>query len=733
MPNIPYAGATGQSITDLAGVQPNVGQWGPPVGDGIADDTAAIQAAVAALVARGGGTLLFPPQCMCRVTETITDGGVSILFCGSGAGSGLAGNGITILHLTQHGSQCVDMEIRASGTSADTVGLYLSGVEAGRLIGNLAVQNVKLVGDAAHGVGIKCLAVIESKLYGIDIQQWATGIEILNDGPYAPPATFGQCSALEIAGGVIAFNSNGVVIDNDDAILSIHSIAIRKHSANGIWVKSTSSALTLNVSGCQLEQVDGAGTANIRMDAGWLLSRGNGYYGPNDGDIVIGSANGNSHSSYQDLLNNGITHSGSGVVTIKDHQLDTAPTITGGGIVVISRNATTTINTTALPAAHLRAPSRAYTNEYGHLCMSDSADATKRLYMGVDSSAGTAGMAHIQALRSGVGALPLRLQPYGGKVLVKKLTDGGLALVEIDGSVYLADYIALGNAGSSAITVKPSALLNPTSNALVVQASSGATMALLTDAGAFTIGGKLKVSSTAAFDGADIGAVVGAPSDAPNDGSVRMSNNGNLYIYTASAGWVALVKAVGEMLSLVLKGSNPYLQIEKVGVLKFEINSEGVITVLPHVAGPILSKAANAALEVQDAAGTTKFKVNSSGQLQEEIVALDGIIDATLSTSSPVVTGAGQRLISAKINLASTSHVDGTLPIANGGTGATTAGGALTALGAAASGHDHAGVYASKNVSTGVTITLAKLTPGGTNGSITFNDDGQRVSSVDPT
>jgi len=65
----------------------------------------------------------------------------------------------------------------------------------------------------------------------------------------------------------------------------------------------------------------------------------------------------------------------------------------------------------------------------------------------------------------------------------------------------------------------------------------------------------------------------------------------------------------------------------------------------------------------------------------------------------------------------------GTLPIARGGTGAVTAANARTNLGAAqaqAPGGPH-------------TITLAALTGGGTQGSITFNAQGVITAFVDPT
>jgi hypothetical protein len=108
--------------------------------------------------------------------------------------------------------------------------------------------------------------------------------------------------------------------------------------------------------------------------------------------------------------------------------------------------------------------------------------------------------------------------------------------------------------------------------------------------------------------------------------------------------------------------------------------------------------------------------------------------------------GVGVAPLWGKIGLA--THVSGTLPVANGGTGSTTAGGALTNLGAAASGANSditslsglttalsilqggtgattaSGARTNLGLGSGlsVTITTAKLTVAGTNGSMTFTN-----------
>lgn len=65
------------------------------------------------------------------------------------------------------------------------------------------------------------------------------------------------------------------------------------------------------------------------------------------------------------------------------------------------------------------------------------------------------------------------------------------------------------------------------------------------------------------------------------------------------------------------------------------------------------------------------------------------ILPAADGAAVRTVLGLGALALLAQVNLA--THVTGTLPIANGGTGATTEPGARSALGAAAAGHGHGG------------------------------------------
>jgi len=112
--------------------------------------------------------------------------------------------------------------------------------------------------------------------------------------------------------------------------------------------------------------------------------------------------------------------------------------------------------------------------------------------------------------------------------------------------------------------------------------------------------------------------------------------------------------------------------------------------------------------QVLNAAGTPKFGVDTSNG-RAGVGTLAGAPAYTLDVGGDLhVTGA--------------VVLDTVLPIAQGGTAAATAATARSNLGAAAS----AGI-------TGAVRTLAKLTPGGTNGSITYNSEGIITASVEPT
>jgi hypothetical protein len=157
------------------------------------------------------------------------------------------------------------------------------------------------------------------------------------------------------------------------------------------------------------------------------------------------------------------------------------------------------------------------------------------------------------------------------------------------------------------------------------------------------------------------------------------------------------------------------------------INSIVLSGISGFVQGAVLFMGTNGVIQ-QD---PTNFSWDSS----VHVLSISGILLSSLTASSPVLSDGSKNLISGKIDLSSSSYIVNTLGVANGGTGATslTAYGVLIGNGTGAIAIASPGTSGLPLVSNGIltnpsfqalsslsaTIVLAKLTGGGSNGSIT--------------
>ncbi len=198
--------------------------------------------------------------------------------------------------------------------------------------------------------------------------------------------------------------------------------------------------------------------------------------------------------------------------------------------------------------------------------------------------------------------------------------------------------------------------------------------------------------------------------------------------YTTAGGIPALTTAIvsgaGATGGLVIQtgAGNLWLQIGGTSNL-FAFTPGGVL----QIAG----LTTNAFIYPGASGGLTSTAAASNGQLLIGSTAAPPVLAAlTGSTDQVIVTnGAGSIVLSLpqSINTSSTPTFAGlslstALGIASGGTAAATAGSARTNLGAAAAGAPGAH-----------TTTLAKITGGGANGSLTWNADGCVTAFADPT
>jgi hypothetical protein len=231
-------------------------------------------------------------------------------------------------------------------------------------------------------------------------------------------------------------------------------------------------------------------------------------------------------------------------------------------------------------------------------------------------------------------------------------------------------------------------------------------------------------------------------------GSIYLDTAGTLWYKATGTGSTGWLEGFGGNLtgkSLTLDDAATFLRLKKSTVLKFEIDADGNISKMAALTQPFLVKSATGAIEIQDAGGTTKFKVDINGDIT---TARDATLSG-LTASRPVRSDASKKLVSGKIDLSSLNDVTAGSMSANqvaawngsyliglnvGAGSSDVAAGNHTHSGVYAdAGHNHDGSYASKNVVTAGSATLGKLTPGGSNGSMGWNSDGQITSYTAPS
>jgi hypothetical protein len=179
------------------------------------------------------------------------------------------------------------------------------------------------------------------------------------------------------------------------------------------------------------------------------------------------------------------------------------------------------------------------------------------------------------------------------------------------------------------------------------------------------------------------------------------------------------VKAAASLLSLLSAGAQFKLGSSDVSYVKFQANGVDFL-ILDPINGLVMIGGTSASFPgIKHVGSTVNFRIaDDSGDAP--IIAAGALLSA-LSASMPVKTDGSKVLSSGAIDLAG-AEVTGTLPLTQGGTSGTSAATARAALGAAQA----TGVGA-------FTITLAKLTVLGSNGSLTWTADGTITGYAAPT
>lgn len=201
--------------------------------------------------------------------------------------------------------------------------------------------------------------------------------------------------------------------------------------------------------------------------------------------------------------------------------------------------------------------------------------------------------------------------------------------------------------------------------------------------------------------------------------------------YRVGTKWMCMSGTAGTGDAIFQLGSgNSFGVKNQSGAYLLQVTEAGAVT----VTGSDVSISAGAgSIALKDGSGNTRLGVSSAGV----VTAYGSLAIDSATASRPAKLDANKALTSGKIDLSALSDVtagsmtNGQVASWNGsyliglniGTGASDV---------AAGNHGHAGVYASASVTTGGCATLAKLTAGGANGSLCWNDDGQITSYTAP-
>lgn len=297
------------------------------VGDGVADDTAAIQAAIAALPSTGG--IVNFPAGTYKVTSTITEGAATKQIVFKGAGQGrpvngastiIKGSGITIMKLDADFSSIQDLTIYGNPSNASTIGLIIGDTVDG--VAFCGLQNVTIEGTTASGKGIQCEWGLENSFTNVTVHQWATGVEALATGGAAKAS-----NANSFVGCKIRENATGVSLPD-----AVHAVFVGGTIEGNTIAGFSLGSGSLYLSSSWLENGSGTAAGVVCTGSGSLYSVGNVYSNTANKDIWIsgGAAN---HRSFADRFDLGITHSGTGSLVIT--QPKPTPALSGTGRILM--------------------------------------------------------------------------------------------------------------------------------------------------------------------------------------------------------------------------------------------------------------------------------------------------------------------------------------------------------------------------------------------------------------
>ncbi len=223
-----FASASAPELTSITNAYFNIRDNGA-VGDGIADDTVAIQATITSAVANGGGIVLFPPGTY-KVSSTLIVGGVGVHLRGFGASTSTilvpANAGDTIKFIGVDSGGIFDLKISSASPRISGRSIFLEQTA------NMVVERVNFEKQflAIQIDGGYCQRI---KNCFIDLAANGTGVFI--GSTYALNDQY--LDNIFVSGGSFSYRiqkSGAVWMNACDSILSVHGLTIDPPSGAGV-------------------------------------------------------------------------------------------------------------------------------------------------------------------------------------------------------------------------------------------------------------------------------------------------------------------------------------------------------------------------------------------------------------------------------------------------------------------------------------------------------------------
>ena len=285
------------------------------VGDGNADDTAAVVTAIAALPA-SGGTIFLPSGYIYKLTSGITTGTKMIRFLGEDWTAGFKGTGFTLLTLAAPMSSAENFTVLDPTGNASTVGIYIYNGTSSMYYPVL--DRLHLVGTGKLGTAIKLSFALDGNFTRNGIELWGKGIEYNASGA-------NRCNANDVHGNTFYENHYSVYFGASSINEAwIHNNTLEGANNYGIYAVSAGGVIH-----ARENHFECVGETGIFANATDLVSSGNFFSGHSAYQDIVVFSGANLVTSDSDTFDAGVQYNGTGMMVIREPKASPAHTGTG--------------------------------------------------------------------------------------------------------------------------------------------------------------------------------------------------------------------------------------------------------------------------------------------------------------------------------------------------------------------------------------------------------------------